>query len=308
MKSKFRVLFAVAALACALSSHEAHGYTHLVAKGETLAQVSLRVYGDSRYESVLAAANGLDVPGGGAIAPGMRLVVPAPVYHRVVPGETWADLAERFLGERTRAETLAQLNGGVSWVPPSDGQTVEIPAVVAHLAGEGATMAKIAQRYAFNANKAWELDAFNNRKPGSELLRGELVLVPIAGLSLTRDGREEARKDNGETAGATFVSQRRTLGELPTLLGHVRGGRYVEGLTMGQRLLASGDLSRDQLRTIHRSLLECYVALGAISQAARACTDWKANLDRGELEDKHLLDPVLVSPKIRAACTATPVY
>jgi hypothetical protein len=77
---------------------------------------------------------------------------------------------------------------------------------------------------------------------------------------------------------------------------------------MGQRLLASGDLSRDQLRTIHRSLLECYVALGAISQAARACTDWKANLDRGELEDKHLLDPVLVSPKIRAACTATPVY
>jgi LysM repeat protein len=290
MKSKFRVLFAVAALACALSSHEAHGYTHLVAKGETLAQVSLRVYGDSRYESVLAAANGLDVPGGGAIAPGMRLVVPAPVYHRVVPGETWADLAERFLGERTRAETLAQLNGGVSWVPPSDGQTVEIPAVVAHLAGEGATMAKIAQRYAFNANKAWELDAFNNRKPGSELLRGELVLVPIAGLSLTRDGREEARKDNGETAGATFVSQRRTLGELPTLLGHVRGGRYVEGLT------------------IHRSLLECYVALGAISQAARACTDWKANLDRGELEDKHLLDPVLVSPKIRAACTATPVY
>ena len=59
-----------------------------------------------------------------------------------------------------------------------------------------------------------------------------------------------------------------------------------------------GALTHPQLATIHRALLEAYVAIDARAAAAAACEAWKSN-DPGAV-----LDPVRVSPKIRAACEA----
>ncbi len=297
-----RLAAALTAAALVAWSADATPYTRMVTRGETLAKIAITVYGDAKYEPVLAAANGLDSQGGSVIAPGMRIVVPAPTYHRATTGETWPDLAERYLADKSRAETLARANGGVSWVPPVEGQAVEVPAVIAHIVAEGDGMPKIAQRYLFDANRAWELAAYNGKKLDVPLARGDVVLVPLAGLALTTEGDAEARRSSCEGGGSTHAAQRRVEAELPDLLSSVRGGRYAEAVASGNRLLGSGELSRAQQATVQRALVEAYVALGASGPALAACAAYKSALPGGEAEARRLLSPRATSPKIRAAC------
>jgi hypothetical protein len=291
---------AIASLALLGLPSRAHAFAHVVLPGETLAQIATRVYGDAKYEYVLVGANSLDAQGGSAIAPGMRIEIPAPGHHRVVGKETWYELALAYLGDPRRADVLAGANRAVAWVPPVEGQEIIIPPVLSHIGAEGDSDMMLAQRYLGDINKAWVLDAYNFRKPGP-LHRGEVMLIALPDLGLTVRGRAEARdaQDRGRTEGGGGVhdAQRRAEAELPALLADVHGGRYVDAVARGNRLLGSGELTRPQLALIHHALLESYVALEATGAAAGACAAWRAS------DASVHLDPVLVSPKIRAACT-----
>lgn len=285
-----------------LVPQDASAFTHVVSQGETLAQIAMRVYGTPRFETAIASANALDVHGGSVIVPGQPLEIPAPSHHRVTEGETWFELARVHLGDARRAEVLARHNGAVSWVPPSSGQEVEVPAVFGHIAGEGETMASLTQRYFGDINRTWELDAYNHRKGEQKLMRGDIVLVPLLDLTLTREGKEEAARAadraRSEGGGQAFEAQRKGEAELPPLLADVRAGRYVDAVARGNRLLGGSELTKPQLATIHRALLEAYVALEIPGMAAAACQSWKTHA--GEVR----LDARTTSPKIRAACGA----
>jgi hypothetical protein len=296
-------LAGLVALGVGLSwARPAGAFTHLVLPGETLAQIAARVYGDPKLEYVLAGANALDLTGGSAIVPGMRLEIPAPAYHHVMQNETWYELALAWLGDTKRADLLANTNSGQSWVPPEEGREIVVPAVVAILAGENDNDMTVAGRYLGDVNKAWVVDAYNFRKTGP-FRRGEVVLVPLADLSLTVRGKAEARdaldRERTEGQGGRHEVQRKADAELPALLADVRGGRYVDAVARGNRALALGDLTRPQLATIHRALLDAYVALDAPGLAAGACAAWRANDPSARLDSGP---PDLVSPKIRAAC------
>jgi LysM repeat protein len=287
---------------CVGWARDAVAFTHIVKAGEVLAQIAERVYGDSKLEVVLVGANALDVQGGSVIAPGMRLEIPAPAHHTVMQGETWAELALSWLGSNdvARGELLARANKSVAWVPPVEGQEIEIPAVVTYIAGDAETVNTIAQRFWGNAYRGWELNTYN-RRDGVAVRRGELVLVPMLGLKLTEPGKVEARsaaERDGASGGMAFERQRRADTELPQLLAEVRYGRYAEAVARGNRLLGAGALTHPQLAIVHRALLEAYVALDAHAAAAAACAAWKSN------DPRPVLDPVRVSPKIRAACDA----
>ena len=295
-------LAALAVALCLSAPADALAFHHIVKPGETLAQIAERVYGDARRESVLVGANALDVQGGTIITPGMRLEVPAPNHHTIVQGETWAELALSWLGtdDMARTELLAHDNKGVPWIPPVEGQEIEIPAVVTYLAGDGETVNTLAQRFWGDPNRGWELNTYN-RRDAVNLRRGEVVLVPMPGLHLTEAGRAEARaaaEREGASGGMALELQRRADAELPQLLADVRYGRYAEAVARGNRLLGGGALTHPQLAVVHRAMLEAYVALDARSLAAAACAAWKSN------EPNPVLDPVRVSPKIRAACDA----
>jgi hypothetical protein len=290
------------ALAASAATTDAGAFSHIVKPGETLAQVSDRVYGDAKLESVLVGANALDVQGGSIIAPGMRLEVPAPGHHTVLQGETWAELSLSYLGssDMPRTELLAHANKGVPWIPPVEGQEIEIPAVVTYIAGEGETVNTIAARFWGEPNRGWELNPYNHRE-GVPIKRSEIVLVPMPGLRLSESGRAEARASaerDGASGGMALEQQRRADAELPLLLADVRYGRYAEAVARGNRLLGGGALTHPQLAVVHRALLEAYVALDASVSAANACAAWKSN------EPSPVLDPIRVSPKIRAACDA----
>lgn len=297
-------LASLGAIAAAMMApSDASAFGHVVSQGETLAQIAIRFYGTPRFEAAIAGANALDAHGGSAIVAGQPLEVPAPAHHRVKEGETWFGLARSFLGDTKRADTLARANGAVPWVPPAENQEIVIPAVVAHIAAEGETMMALAQRYLGDVNKAWELDLYNGRETKQKLLRGDVILVPLIDLSLTEEGKKAARaaaeRTRTEGGGQAYEAQRRAEAEIPPLLADVRAGRYVDAVAKGNRLLGSGDLTRPQLASIHRALLEAYVALEATGLAAGACAAWKTNAG-GDVR----LDARSVSPKIRAACKA----
>ncbi len=284
------------------TSADALAFTHIVKPGETLAQIASRLYGDSKAEAVLVGANALDVQGGTIISAGMRLEVPAPGHHTIMEGETWAELSLSWLGsnEMPRAALLARANKGVPWVAPVAGEEIEIPAIVSYIAGDGETINAIAQRFWGNANRGWELNSYNRRE-GVFVRRGEVVLVPLMGLKLTETGKAEARtaaERDGAGGGTALEQQRKGEAELPQLLADLRYGRYAEAIARGNRLLGGGALTHPQLAVVHRSLLEAYVAVDALGAAGAACAAWKSN-DPGAV-----LDPVRVSPKVRAACDA----
>ncbi len=295
------VFFGAAALAVTTAPSDASAFGHVVSQGETLAQIALRFYGSPRFEGAIAGANALDAHGGSAIVAGQPLEIPAPAHYRVKEGDTWFSLARMFLGAPKRAATLARANGAVSWVPPVENQEIEIPAVVAHLASDGDTMMGLAQRYLGDINRAWELDIYNDRDSKKKVLRGDVILVPLIELSLTEEGKRAARaaaeRTRTEGGGQAYEAQRHAEADIPPLLADVRAGRYVDAVAKGNRLLGSGELTKPQLASIHRALLEAYVALDATGLAAGACTAWKANAG-----DQVRLDPRSVSPKIRAAC------
>lgn len=293
---------AAGVLASVLVQADASAFTHVVSRGETLAQIAITFYGTPRFETALVGANALDAHGGSAIVAGQPLEIPAPSHHRVEQNETWAELARVHLGDARRAETLARANGGVSWIPPAAAQEIEVPAVVAIIAAEGETMPQLAQRYLGDMNKAWELDGYNGRRGDQKLLRGDVILVPLLDISLTDEGKKAARvaaeRIRTEGSGRAYEAQRRAETDIPPLLADVRAGRYVDAVAKGNRLLGSGDLTKPQLATIHRALVDAYVALEAHGLAAGACVSWRANATDQQL------DPRIVSPKIRVACGA----
>jgi LysM domain len=293
--------FTAASAALALPA-DAGAFTHIVKPGETLAQIADRLYGDAKLEAVLVGANALDTQGGTVIAPGMHLNVPAPFHHTIVQGETWTELALTWLGtsDIARADLLARANRSVPWVAPVEGQEIEIPAVVTYIAADGDTVNTIAQRFWGDPLRGWELDPYNHRD-GVFVKRGEVVLVPMPHLKLTETGKAEARvsaEREGASSGMLLAQQQRADAELPQLLSDVRYGRYAEAVARGNRLLGSGALTHPQLAIVHRTLVEAYVAIDARSAAAAACIAWRSN------DPNATLDPIRVSPKIRAACGA----
>jgi LysM domain len=280
-------------------STPAHAFSHVVRPGETLAEIARRVYGDPAKESLLAGANALDVGGGSAIVPGMRIEIPAPLHHRVTVGETWTSLALGWLGSGSRVDILARANKAVPWIQPEPNLEIEIPAVVAHFVSEGDTSTSLAARYWGNGNRGWELNSFNGRSE-APMHRGEIILVPLPGLSLTQAGMSEAlaalNLAQSEVSVAGLAAQRHADAELPALVEDLRAGRYVEVVARANRVLGSAELTRQRLTALYLALLEAYVALDAPKEASAICAALRAN-------DKEVrLDPTTTSPKIRAAC------
>lgn len=287
-------------LGVASISADAHGLTHVVQKGDTLASVAEKYYGLIQHEKLIVAANGLDARGGAPIVLGMRLEVPALFHRRVKKGDTWGELATTYLGVPHRADVLSMANGSSPWLTPQDGAEIVIPYNLPVMVTNADTIVSIAQKYMGDPNKAWVLDHYNGLK-GRRLVPGDLVLVPLTELPLTEDGKKAVVEGNpvacSQAQGETRERQRKIQAELPALTADVKGGRYVDAVSRGNRFLsATGQLTTEQLAAVHRQLLEAYAALDAPGLARASCTEWM------KLDPNARLDPVRMSPKLLEAC------
>jgi hypothetical protein len=70
----------------------------------------------------------------------------------------------------------------------------------------------------------------------------------------------------------------------------------VDAVRRGNRFLSSAELTKAQLASVNRQLLEAYVALDAPGLAAEACAEWRKH------DPNARLDPIKLSPKLMKAC------
>ncbi len=297
-----RLLALTAALGAMLGlGAPARAFPHVVQKGETLAQIAEKTYGNIEMEKLLVAANGLDAGGGIPIVPGLVLEIPATAHRRAVAGETWTRLADELLGDPSRSDVLALSNGSMPWLAPADGQELIIPYNLRYVVTATDSTLTIAYRFLGARDKAWMLDRYNHLH-NEGVRRGEVVLVPLTDLTLTASGRAEAESAGAlvrsQGKGVTREAQLKAEAELPALAAEVRGGRWTEAITRGSSLLGSGELTKPQVAAIQRALVEAYVALDATGLAESACLAWR------EADSSVPLDPIELSPKIVKACAS----
>jgi hypothetical protein len=296
MQSWLRIAILVLGLLAA--PRQALALVHVVQPGDTLAAVAERYYGRIQYERILVAANRLDLAGGTPLIPGMHLLIPTVSYVTAAKGESWANLAQRYLGSNQRSDVLSIANGSNPWLVPEEGTRILVPYNLAVLLSSDETIVSIAQKYLGDAKHAWTLTHYNNLKKG-QLERGTVILVPLTDLDLV----ESVRGANADPERVAIdvntnerKTQRRIAAEIPALIADVRGGRYVDAVARGNRFMASGVLSVPQQSLVMRQLLEAYVALDASGAATAACTEWR------KLDPAAKLDANQISPKILAVC------
>jgi len=294
-----RLTFFLALLATLSLAKRGRAFIHVVQKTETLAQIAERTYGRIQYEKILVAANALDAQGGSPIVPGQRLEVPAVDHYRIATGDTWPALAKLLLGDADRSAVLAGVNDMIAWIAPTEGAEIIVPYNLRYIAMTSDTIVTIAQKFTGEKTKAYMLDRYNHLS-GQPVRRGDVILIPLTNLPLTEAGKAEALAAEvavrSQAAGTARESQRKADAEMPVLIADVRGGRYVDAVTRGVRMLASGDLTKAQLAFIHRELAEAYTALEAPGLAGSSCSAWQKN------DPTARLDPTALSPKILAAC------
>ncbi|MFK7984700.1 MAG: LysM domain-containing protein [Sandaracinaceae bacterium] len=293
------LLVGVLAHGPSVASANDSAFVHVVRPGETLASIAQRYYGDARRESVLVAENGLTTHGGAAIVVGLRLVIPWVSYHRVAAGESWASVATEHYGDPRRAGALIDANPQVSGNQPDEGAELLVPYPLRHVARQGDTMRRVALSYFGDQTESTRLMRFNSARR-QRLARGQIVLVPLDDLLLSEEGRAVIAEATGETptGGEVRALQTRINAQLPELREHVRVGRYAQAVALGNRLLGAGDLTGNQIVTIHRELGTAFVALDRPALAVEAFVH--ALEAQPDLE----LDSARTSPTVLAAMAA----
>lgn len=287
----------LALLCVAVPANAGRGYQHVVREGETLASIAERYYGDPRRENVLVAENGLTAGGGAPIEVGLRLQIPYVSYHRVQPGETWAELALQFYGDARRAFLLMEANSGSSTEQPDEGAELLIPYPLRHVSGPSDTVPRIANRYfGGGVEHARRLRRFNNMR-FNRVDRGQIILIPLVDLVLSDEGRGIIEQETGgaPAAGEVRQLQARIDEQLPELHEHLRRGRFTEAVALGNRLLGAGVLTGTQIVTIQRDLGTAYIALGRLDLATHALRE--ALVRQPDL----VMDTVRTSPRVMRA-------
>lgn len=296
MRALFRAL--LLSLVLLLPTTKAQALVHVVQTGDTLAGLAERYYGRIQYERILVAANRLDLAGGTPLVPGMHLLIPTVTYVTVGKKETWANLAQKYIGSAERADVLSLANDSNPWLVPEEGARVVIPYNLAILTPQDETVVSIAQKYLGDPKRAWMLTRYNNLKKG-QIDRGTVILVPLTELEIipaTKADLPDPERLNVDNVANERRLQRKLATEIPTLLADLRSGRYVDAIARGNRFLASGLLTLPQQTLVLRQLVEAYVALEAVGMANAACSEWR------KLDPRVRLDPSEFSPKILKAC------
>jgi hypothetical protein len=288
------ISLAAFALACvSFVSTAAAQHVHVVEPGETLSSIAQLYFGDPKKERAIGLENQL-TSDESRIVPGMRLQIPFVTFHKVEPDDTWASLALKFYGDERRDAALRFVNRGRGDAP-DEGAELLVPPALLYVAQVSEPLPKVARTLLGNQKGAVNLLRLFNPGLGKKTERGAFILVPRVDLRLTTEGRERVLGASAVASSEGHVRDRqaRVAADLPVFVEHVRNGRYIEAVVLGNHLLGVGELTGNQALTLHRHLGTAYVALDRHDLALIA---FRAAL---ELQPDLELDSLRTSPRVQ---------
>ncbi|MFO8072910.1 MAG: LysM domain-containing protein [Polyangia bacterium] len=270
----------------------AAAWIHVSRTGETLAQLASFYYGDESRSMVIRAANGFVHPDDGRLTPGERIEIPQVTYHRVEEGESWADIAKRYLGSARRGRFLAELNDAGIEDSLARGEIVTVPYQLLYILAPEESPRGVARMFLGKSRGGKWLEKYNlgrKKKYG----RGDALLIPIIDLELTDEARERIDEARGrEPRASEREAQRRAVERVAEMREAFAAGRYVEIVAIAQNLLGGGALTVPQRIGVYKYLAFAYVALGQRELAVEAFASAL------ELQPAMELSPITTSPKI----------
>jgi LysM repeat protein len=170
---------------------------------DSLDLIAAEYYGDRDGAIFIIAENKLKTPV--KLAPFSRLRIPVTRDIVTQEGDTFESLAETYLGDKKRAQILADFNELDVNETPATGTPLTIPFQVTHTAQGTETLVSIAQTYLDDPKQADFIRKYNFLDKTS-LEKGESVLVPVltvhmpSGKSIGLDKDAIARRDEHRKA------------------------------------------------------------------------------------------------------------
>lgn len=301
MRSR-RILFTVTPVALWVilyatgTSHaDVPGYVHVVKKGDTLPSIAQQFYGDARMVTVLAVENGIPTVATNNVVAGMRISIPWAASLQAKKGDSWSSLAKHFYADESRGFAIWEANNASGKQRIDPGTQLLIPYPLRHLADGSTSFRELCKKY-------YQDDSFSkvrflrkfNRMRGKKPAASKVVLVPLANLVLSEEGRAVVQRASGrDLVNPEGRKRQQSIKEgIPALAVYNRMGKYAEAVAHGNRLLGTARPTSSQRVAIQRQLAVAYVALGRSDLAKRAFIE--------ALKEQPLLelDKVKTSPKV----------
>lgn len=145
-------------------------------EGDSYGLLAAEYYGDRRHALFILLENNIKQPK--PLRPGTRLRIPIAREIVTAPKDSFATLADAYLGDARRGPDLAELNHMNPDESPAAGTVLVIPFVVAYTAQGAESLDAIAATYLGSATHADLLRRYNFLDPGAELDKGKSILVP----------------------------------------------------------------------------------------------------------------------------------
>lgn len=207
MKAPLVAFVCALALAVTASAHaQTQGVArHRVASDDTIELLAAEYYGDRRHASFIRLANGIDEARG--LHQGQRIRIP--IGRRVVTeaGQDLEEIAAEHLGDKRRAEQLAEYNDRESVASLAAGELVRVPFHVEYTADEDVSLEVLAARHLRGSRDTERLRTYNFLDDDVESLEeGESILIPALHIGV----RSSRLPTPGEEA-RERVKMRRTL-------------------------------------------------------------------------------------------------
>jgi LysM repeat protein len=170
-----RVLAAFVLLAGTARADATATQVYRVKQKDTLEVIAAEYYGDRSHATFIIAENKLK---NGRVQSSQRLRIPVTKEITTGKGETFASLAQQYLGDEQRAAVLAEYNNMRVGESLATGTAVTIPIQLAHTAEGTESLAQIASRYLGDAKQAELLKRYNFLEKNT-LDKGEEIAVPV---------------------------------------------------------------------------------------------------------------------------------
>jgi phage tail protein X len=267
-------------------------WTHIAREGETLTQLAIRYYGRTNMVMVLRAANGFVHPDDGSLIDGERVEIPEVTYYRIRGGDTWDNIADKFLASPKRGRFLAQMNGYDDGKMPPQETLIKVPYHLRHIFAPDESLKSVNRLYYGKKGSTQWLKQYNLTRK-TRFKRGDVVIIPLMDLDFTK---EEQERTDSERAGlftdADAERQEQALRGIARIKETYEQGNYIEAVAIGQRLMGQGDLTLPQKIGVYNYLGFAYVALDKKALARDSFTEAL------KLQPGMELSPITTSPKI----------